>query len=362
MGSVTPEGVQQGSHAGLPTTTDARRLHYGEFYGLLPIDDDAPIAVVSGNCQAESLRITLDGGGLRTVRVPPIFELVADDVPHLARLLARTRFFVSQPVRDGYHGLPLGTAELAALLPPGAEAVRMPVVRFAGLYPFHAIVRPPFDDSLVPPVVEYHDLRTVARAWAEGIGGVGSASLGSSASLDTGAPDARRGIPVTVDQVRAVAAQSIAELQRRERHHDTIVVSDLFDAPTFDLMRTINHPGNAVWTAAAERVRARLGLPEHSVDPGRPLLDTVHAPREAVVLEAFGIDASPSSEWTVSGRAVSAAEVERAHLAWYVEHPSVVPAAIARHRLALETLGLLPAGFEAGAPSDADAGAVGTSA
>ncbi|WP_158507229.1 WcbI family polysaccharide biosynthesis putative acetyltransferase [Subtercola sp. Z020] len=335
MGSVTPQGVQQGSQQQespqAPTPSDARRLHYGEFYGLLPIDGDEPLAVVSGNCQAESLRIMLDGGGLRTVRVPPIFELEAADVPHLERLLSRTAVFVSQPVRDGYHGLPIGTAELTALLPPGSQAVRMPVVRFAGLYPFHAIVRPPFDDSLVPPVVEYHDLRTVMQAWAA-----------------SGSPDARPSIPggdpVTADRVRAVADQSIAELQKREQHHDTVVVSDLFGEPAFDLMRTINHPGNRVWSVAAERVRARLGLPEHDVDPGRPLLDTVHAPREAVVLEAFGIDDAPTANWTVNGREVPAAEVERAHLAWYAEHPSVVPAAIARHRLALETLGLLPAG------------------
>ena len=309
---------------------DARRAHYGEFYGLDALPNDAPLAVVSGNCQAESLRIMIDGPGLRTVRVPPVFELVPEDLPHLSRLLGRTRYFVSQPVRDDYHGMPLGTAQLAALLPASAEVVRMPVVRFAGLYPFHAIVRPPFDLSLVPPVVEYHDLRTVVRAWWARAGNAGDATAGPGR--------------FTAGQVRAVAAESIAQLQQRERYHDTVVVSDLFASPSFDLMRTINHPGNAVWSAAAERVRARLSLPEHAVDPGRPLLNTVHAPRESVVIDAFGLDTEPQPHWIVDGRSIAAEEVERAQLAWYAQFPSVIDAALARHRGTLETLGLLPPG------------------
>ncbi|RFA13560.1 hypothetical protein B7R22_12940 [Subtercola boreus] len=347
-------GVQQGS--------TARQAHYGEFYGLVPLPDDAPLTVVSGNCQAESLRIMLDGPDLRTVRIPPVFELVASDLPHLARLLARTRFFVSQPVHDDYHDLPLGTAQLAALLPSGARVVRMPVVRFAGLYPFHAIVRPPFDLSLVPPVVEYHDLRTVMRAWrmreergagASAVSGAGAgaapgARLGAGAGRSAGAAGAASAVAAaTVEQVRAVARQSIAELSKREVFHDTVVLSDLFAAPDFGLMRTINHPGNAIWSAAASRVRSRLSLAEHVVDPGRPLLNAVHAPREAVVIEAFGLETDPQPDWIVDGRTVATSDVVEAHLDWYAEYPAIIDAAIARHRGTLETLGLLAAGAAA---------------
>ncbi|RFA10166.1 hypothetical protein B7R54_13825 [Subtercola boreus] len=341
MSAIEPHGDgRQGSTAPAEAAPTARQLHYGEFYGLDAIADDAPIAVVSGNCQAESLRIMLDGPDIRTVRVPPVFELVEADLPHLARLLARARYLVSQPVRDDYHDLPLGTAQLARLLRPGAEVVRMPVVRFAGLYPFHAIVRPPFDLSLTPPVVEYHDLRTVMRAWWAREGRGGGADASASA-----APVASRS--ATVAQVRAVAEQSIAELRKREAHHDTVVVSDLFGAPSFDLMRTINHPGNPFWTAAAARVRHRLSLTEHVVDPGRPLLNRVHAPRERAVIEAFGLDAEPRADWIVDGRTVPAEEVEQAHLDWYARFPAIVDAALARHRSTLQTLGLIAPGVAA---------------
>ena len=302
---------------------DGRTRHYGDFYGLSEPEGDGAVVLVVGNCQAESLRIALDGGGLRGVRVPAVHELVESDLPHLARWLARTDLLVSQPVRDGYHGLPLGTAQLAAGLPSSARVVRVPVVRFAGLYPAHAIVRPPSDASLVPPVVEYHDLRLVVRA------AVASGSLSSADLLPSLDPVA----------VRAVAELSRGELRRREAAHDAVVASDLFDAPSFDQMRTLNHPGNPVWEALASRVRQRLGLPEHVVDPGRPLLDSVHAPREEAVVQAFGLDAAPTDHWTVAGRRVEGQEVEEAHLGWYADHPDVVEAALVRHADTLRLLG-----------------------
>jgi hypothetical protein len=297
---------------------DGRTRHYGDFYGLGEPEGDGAVALVVGNCQAESLRIALEGGGLRTVRTPAVHELVAADLPHLDRWLARAELLVSQPVRDDYHGLPLGTSQLAARLPAGARVLRVPVIRFAGLYPTHAIVRPPADPSLVPPLVEYHDLRLVVRA------AVLAGLAGASSPLPLISPEA----------VLAVAELSRGELRRREEAHGAVVVSDLFDRPSFAQMRTLNHPGNPVWRSVAERVRSRLGLPEHEVDPGRPLLDSVHAPREAAVVEAFGLDEQPT------GRVVPAAAVEEAHLAWYADHPDVVAAALVRHADALRLLGL----------------------
>ena len=311
----------------MTTTTpvvDGRTRHYGDFYGLSEPEGDGAVALVVGNCQAESLRIALEGGGLRTVRTPAVHELVATDLPHLARWLGRAELLVSQPVRDDYHGLPLGTAQLAAALPERARVVRVPVIRFAGHYPAHAIVRPPSDASLVPPVVEYHDLRLVVRA----------AALGGAVDAPPPLP------PLRPEAVRAVAELSRGELRRREEAHDAVVVSDLFDSPSFAQMRTLNHPGNPVWRSLAERVRRRLALPEHEVDPGRPLLDSVHAPREAAVVEAFGLEEAPTDHWLVGGRRVEAAEVEEAHLAWYADHPEVVTAALARHADALRLLGL----------------------
>jgi hypothetical protein len=299
---------------------DGRTLHYGEFYeqpgAWRESDSSAGTAVVMGNCQAESLRIMLDGAGLHTVRVPPVHELVAADIPHLQRLLDRTTLLVSQPVRDDYHELPVGLRQLSARLAPGARTVVFPVIRFAGLYPTHAIIRPPSDLSLTPPVVAYHDLRTLLAA-----SGAGPALAA-----------------VTPAMVRAIAADSIGELTRREAEFDTVRVSDLFVRPDFAQMRTLNHPGNAIFSAVAERVRQRAGLAENAVDPGRPLLDGVHAPRLAAVIDAYALDDEPASDWIVGGAVVPDALVREAHLEWYAEHPDAVEAGLARHRRALEIL------------------------
>ena len=293
---------------------DPRTRHFGVFYGLEEPAGDGPVALVVGNCQAESLRIMLDGGGLRTVRMPAVHELVAADLPHLTRWLARTALLITQPIRDDYHGLPIGSAQLREGL--DARTLLVPVIRFAGLYPAHAIVRPPSDPSLVPPVVEYHDLRILAEA----------------AGL-------RLRSPLDVPTVRAIAGHSLDQLRIRETAHGTVVVSDLFSEPSFAQMRTLNHPGNPVWTALAARVRTALALPEHAVDPGRPLLDSVHAPREAAVIEAWGLDEPERPHWIVAGRVVEAGAVREAHLDWYARHPDAVQAGLVRHADALRMLG-----------------------
>ncbi|GAA2712765.1 WcbI family polysaccharide biosynthesis putative acetyltransferase [Actinoplanes palleronii] len=300
---------------------DPRTRHFGNFYGLEGLDGDErndPVVLVVGNCQAESLRLMLDGGGLRTVRMPPVHELVAADLPHLARWLARAALLITQPIRDDYHGLPIGSAQLTERLGRGTPVLRVPVIRFAGLYPAHAIVRSPADPSLVPPVVAYHDLRVLAEA----------AGLRSRARLDP---------PV----VRAIAEHSLEQLRSREDRHGTVVVSDLFAMPSFAQMRTLNHPGNPIWTALAARVRAASGLPAYTVDPGRPLLDAVHAPREAAVIDAWGIDEPERPHWIVDGHVVETGAVREAHLAWYARYPDAVRAGLTRHAHALTVLGLV---------------------
>jgi hypothetical protein len=286
---------------------DARTRHYGHFYGLTDPDDTGPVCVVIGNCQAESLRIVLGSDALTTVRMPPVHELTAADMPHLERWLERADVVISQPIRDDYHGLALGHRQTAAHA-GRARSVLVPVIRYAGLYPWHVIVRPPADASLVPPLVEYHDLRTVALA----------------AGLRTR--------PLTSALVRQVSEHSLEQLTVRESHYDTIRVSPLFRQPTFDLMRTINHPGNAVWAALAAEVFDVLHLDAEPQDPGRPLLDAVHAPRDPVVIATWGLDEPATESWVVDGRSVAADDVERAHLEWYRARPDVVEAALTRHR------------------------------
>ncbi|RKR74820.1 WcbI family polysaccharide biosynthesis putative acetyltransferase [Frondihabitans australicus] len=295
---------------------DGRLRHYSDFYGLTEPVARERVVLVLGNCQAESLRIMLQGDDATTVRVPPVHELTARDMPFLERWLEAADLLVSQPVRDDYHGLPVGLRQTSARLGGrrGGLTIAVPVVRFAGLYPWHAIVRPPRDASIVPPVVEYHDLSTLAAAAGETLP------------------------PLVPATVRAVAEASIDELRRRESIWGTVVVSDLFERPGFELMRTMNHPGNAVWTALAERVRRRAGMRPTVHDPGRPLLDAVHAPRDAAVIDAWSLADEPTDHWLVGGAAVAVDEVRRAQLAWYTDNPDIVAAGIARHGSTLRLL------------------------
>lgn len=280
-----------------------------------PPRTERPVALVHGNCQAESLRRLLGDEDLLHVRLPPVHEMTRSDVPPLLRWLERADVFVSQPIRDGYRGLPIGTRELARAT--RARLVVVPVVRSARLYPAQAIIRPPSDPSLVPPVVPYHDLRTLAAA----------ARLRGRAELSPTA-------------VRAVADASLGELRARERRHGAVVVSDLLAEDGFAAMRTINHPGNAVLAGLARRVREAAGLDGGVADPGRPLLDAVHAPREAAVVAALGLDDEPREHWLVDGAPVATEAVREAHLRWYEDHPDAVAAGLQRHAATLAALGL----------------------
>lgn len=302
------------------TEVDGRTRHYGDFYGVVePAEsDDRPVLVVHGNCQAEALRVLLERAApdLRCVRVPPVHELTADDVPHLQRLLARCDVLVAQPVRDGYRGLPLGTMEAVAATPL-ARLVRIPVVRDSRLHPYQALVRVPSAGE--PPVVPYHDLRTL--------------SLAAGRSEQVAASDA--------EGLLEVGRRSQAELRRREAEHRTLVVSDLLEQTGADSSHTLNHPGNPVLIGLAQRVLDALGHDGTVGDPGRVLLRSVLAPLHPEVLDALGLDAAAAREvWLVDGEPVDDEHVRAEQLAWYAEHPEVVTAGLERHGAAMTVLGL----------------------
>lgn len=286
----------------------APRDHDAGFFADLPRTD---YGVVVGNCQAESVRLVLDSDELPLVRVPPVYLLDAAATRRLHEVVAGASALIAQPVKDDYHGLPLGTRQLAASLPPSGRAVTFPIVRFTGLHPFQAALHVPGVEE-TPPLVAYHDVRTLALA--------------------AGAPVRERLDP---DGVRAEAAASLAELRRREETLD-VAASDLFAEPRFDLVRTVNHPGNEVILALGDRILRALGRDGAARDPGRPLLNSVHAPREDWVIDAWGLDAHAVPDWTVDGRRVDPAEVRDAHLAWYLEHPQFVRGAVDRLRPTLE--------------------------
>ena len=283
------------------TSVSARRRHYAEFYGLAPLPAD--FGVVLGNCQAESLRTVMDAEGRRFVRVPAVHEMTAEDAERLHEVVRSAHSVVTQPVRDDYHGLPLGTRQVAAAT--GGRVLTLPPVRFGGLHPFQASIRiPAFEESL--PIVDYHDVRTLAAA---------------------------AGIPVAAvlppDAVRAIGRSSLEVLRTREALTD-VAVSDLFDEVTADHVRTVNHPGNAIWLPLGARVLGVLGLGGGVTDPGRPLLNAVHAPLLPEVVDAWSLPDRPRDHWIVDGAEIDDAEVRAAHTDWYASHPGLVVAAVGR--------------------------------
>ncbi len=302
----------------LPTSREPtpRELHYGGFYRLpgSAVPDDRPLLLVHGNCQAEALRVLLEaapGGTFATLRVPPVHELVAADVDHLHHHLDRASAVVVQPVRDDYHDLPVGTRQVLERCRTAARVV-VPVVRHQLLHPFQAIVRSPDGD---PPVVPYHDLRTLIRA----------------AGLPAPTPSAAG--------LRAVGQDALDELRRRQQRHGTLAVDDLLVAAGAAAAHTVNHPGNEVLVALARRVQQTLGADPTATDPGRTLLGAVRAPVPPEVLAANGFDAGDGrDDWLVDGTPVPAAEVEQAHADWYREHPAAVGAGLARYGPTLERL------------------------
>jgi hypothetical protein len=300
---------------------DGRYSHYRAFYE--GPDDGTPLGLVIGNCQAESVRLVLGSSPsfpYQLLRVPPVHELTPLDMAPLHRLLRRTEVLLTQPVRADYRGLPVGTAQLSAALPPSAVTLRWPVVRYGGLHPYTVIVRHPDDPSAVPPLAPYHDLRLLSELAGR-----------RSPRPDTGPRPAA---------VAEVAARSVAELRRRERATADVAVADLLAPAGAQAARTPNHPGNPVLVGLARRLQAALGQPVDAVDPGRPLLNNIHAPLSTAVITALGLDAAARPSWVVDGEPVTEHRVRAAHRRWYRQHPRWVGAGVARHVDQMNVLGL----------------------
>ena len=312
--------------AQMPPRSAAESHHYRHFLSgpqAEPPAADAPLLLAVGNCQAESLRLLLDAGDVRTVQVPALHDLRPAEVPVLQDWLARTDLLVAPPVAPDYRGLPLGTEQLEARLPGEARTCRVPLVRYAGLHPWHLVVHPPGLPDPQPPVVAYHDVRVVARAaWARAGRPVPAA------------------VPPTTEGVQAVASASVAELARRERAAGTVVLSDLLAHPTAEAMRTVNHPGNELLAPLAARVRADLGLPALGAAVTRPLLTSVLAPLEDVVVAAHGLDAAARPDWVLDGTPVPTEVVEEAQLAFHAARPDVLDVCLDRARGPAAALGV----------------------
>lgn len=309
----------------MSTTPDPRSQHYGEFYQLRPLPAGRrPLIAVVGNCQAESLRLLLDATGtVRSFRIPPVHEWSRPELPLVRRALRHADVLLCQPIRDDYRGLPVGTRQLAALLPAEAVAHQFPVLRFDGLMPYQAIIRSPQEPGLNPPVVPYHDLRILAAA-------------------DRGL-DHRVDVTPGPAVLRQLAAMSVSQLARREARHGAIPLSDYLN--TTPVWHTINHPDNTTLVELARRVIARLQDDDvldgaRKIDVSAPadreLLGGLQAPIAAAAAAALGVTR------TVTGRdhwfpRLEERQLVHQQLAFYRAHPEIITAGMNRHaeRLAL---------------------------
>lgn len=301
---------------------DGRTRHYGGFYGVdaLPEDDGRPLAVLWGNCQAEAIRQLLaaaPSAPLRTVRIPPVHEIEATDLPHLEGLVGQAQVLFAQPVADGYRGMPLGCDEVATLLPEGGELIRWPVLFDAAVYPFQVLVRQP--DAGDPPMVPYHDLRTLIEA----------------------ATGTRPATPTDPEPYRVLAQLSQEALAKREEANDTLRVSDALDDRSGGQFHTINHPGNPILMCTAQRMQEAVGGVADVVEPDRVLLRSVLTPHEPEVFDALGLEPEDGREqWLLDGKEVSDDEVRAAHLEFYRQYPGFVEQGLTRHARTIEILGL----------------------
>lgn len=282
---------------------------------------DRPLLVVHGNCQAEALRVLCSaalGDDVTSVRLPPVFELEAADMDDFVALIRRTSYFVTQPIVDDYRGLPLGSAQVRALLPESATSVTVPVMRWAALHPTQVVVRAPGVGD--PPVVPYHDLRVLVAA-SRGDRTVDLVQLSPAA-------------------VRAVRDISREQLRIRQDHHDTVDAVAEFEAAGGAATWTINHPQNEVLRGVAARILERLGVAADVADPGRVLLSTTMAPVSGATLAALDLKGEQRSSWVNQGRDITEEEVSAGQLAWYAENPQVVAAGLRRHAQTLNALGI----------------------
>jgi len=272
------------------------------------------LLVVVGNCQAESTRkLLMSTGHFTGERIAPVHELEAADMGWFLDLVARADVLVTQPIRDNYRGLPVGTRQLRT----SARRVVVPVLRFDGLMPHQAIIRDPDDPSLNPPVVPYHDLRTLAAA--AGYSGAAAPSPGA---------------------LRRAAAMSVEQMRLRERAHGAVVVSDYLE--TTPVWHTVNHPDNATLAFMASRVLEALGLSDAPTAPDYEMLGGLDAPIDAAAADALGVSVSGREEWRERGAgAIDADEIRAAQLEFYRERPALVAHGLQRHAERLANLGLV---------------------
>ncbi len=279
--------------------------------------DAQGLLLVYGNCNAEPTRALLSsvpGFPYRTLMLPPVYDITAEDTRQLRAILPYVAVFVTQPISESYRGMGLGSDSMAGLV--AGRVIRMASARYEGCFPFMAYVR---HEGYSAPVTTYDDLRFLAcgfKGWT---------------------PDeALRWLSEYVPPsaaVREIAAASAAELQRRDDDFNLDVGgSDLLqDAHVRSQgFYTINHPSRTFLDPFVGRIAKLLGVEYSPTARGEPL-GQIRAPIEASTYCALGLSGTPTHDWTMYGHRVTTQRLLRMHLATYAARPEVVRAGIEQH-------------------------------
>ncbi len=292
-----------------------------------------------GNCQAEPLRALLEGSAEFSSRfvtepIPAIPELrnklLAGDESPLRRLreaVSGASLVITQPVRDDYHGLPLGTDEVLAHAPREHRRLTFAALHHPGTFPYFGYVPVPDGAPARAPLVEYHDLRIMAcaaRGWS---------AERSERWLATYEPPA--------DALRSIWAHSQDVLGLLEQDLD-VRIADRLRAPDLPgrMFHTEDHPTVLLIGELAAGVHRALGLrwnpPPHPVD----LLDWISAPIDAHTVRALELKIEPQREWRRRGVTYTPEQLLAPHLAFYSERPDALESGLAFHAERLRELEL----------------------
>lgn len=287
------------------------------------VGTDRPLWIVHGGPQADPLRRLLFSAADApyTVASTPSADSVSDEeVRYLRRLVAQADALITEPLPAGYLGKPVGVDDLVPLLRPGTPVITFPRVHFEGLHPYQVGVTP--GGTATPPIVPYHDLRTIAavsghtdreKAWG---GGASARSL------------------------RECAAWSLVRMRLTEASTD-IRVADGVRSAGASAVHTVDRPGNALLTQIARDVQGALGVsvgvPESKLD----LLGQCRVPVSAEVAEALGFAAPATNTWSVYGKELTIEEVDEKQTRWYHDHPGILRTLLAHQHARMDLLGVL---------------------
>ena len=263
----------------------------------------------------------------RTRPIAAVHTVTEQTVEELRRAVADAALIVMHPVRDGYHGFPVGSEEILACAAADCRRITIPALYYDGLYPFHVYVRGADGRTRSAPLSIYHDLRFLYCAWR----GLGLRDAQAWCGEFEPPPEG----------LRQVAAGARERLRAYEAELDVCVTEDLTGPELHGAsFLTVDHPTNLGLDRVAAGVHAELAIPYRRTLPAQELIGEFQAPLERAVIDALDLGVTPRPDWLLRGATVTQDELLAKHLAWYDEHRELVAAGVEQNGDRMLQLGL----------------------